>query len=126
MQLILPLVLSCATRINDIFSCIREKSHINYYVGTIRIGSHKEDDEQIEEYLERDEDTNMCIAGSLREIWKALDRGFTIGTIKKGNESEDQISPIPVYQRQLLKMANASINQKEKIRIVHYKVSATL
>lgn len=70
-----------------------------------------------EKYLERDEDTNMCTAGSLREIWKSLDKGITIGTIKKGDDIEDQISPIPVYQKQLLKMANASINQKEKIRL---------
>jgi len=70
-----------------------------------------------EEYLERDEDTNMCTAGSLREIWRALDKGITIGTLKKGDEIEDQISPIPVYQKHLLKMANASISQNEKRRL---------
>jgi len=69
------------------------------------------------EYLERNKDTKMCIAGSLREIWKALDKGISIGTLKKGDEFEDQISPIPNYQKQLLRMANASINQEEKIRL---------
>jgi len=70
-----------------------------------------------EEYLERDEDTNMCIAGSLREIWKSLDNGITIGTLEKGDVLEDQLSPVPTYQKQLLKAANASINQKEKLRL---------
>lgn len=46
MQLILPLIPFGATKITDILSCVRENGNINYYVCMIRIGSHKEEDEQ--------------------------------------------------------------------------------
>jgi len=68
------------------------------------------------EFLERDE-TCMCEGGSLREIWEELDRGITIGTLSFGGEKEDQLSPIPNYQKRLLKAAKASINKKEKERL---------
>ncbi len=72
---------------------------------------------KFEEYLSRDEDTQMCEAGSLREIWEALDRGISIGTISVDNENEEQLSAIPQYQKQLLKAADASINKKERKRL---------
>ena len=68
------------------------------------------------EFLERDE-TCMCEGGSLREIWEELDRGITIGTLSFDGNKEDQLSPIPNYQKRLLKAVNASINKKEKERL---------
>lgn len=69
------------------------------------------------EFLERDEDTCMCEGGSLREIWEELDRGISIGTLSFDGEKEDQLSPIPKYQKRLLKAVNAGINKKEKERL---------
>lgn len=69
------------------------------------------------EFLERD-DTCMCEGGSLREIWEELDRGITIGTLSFDGEKEDQLSPIPKYQKRLLKAVNAGINKKEKERLM--------
>ena len=68
------------------------------------------------EFLERD-DACMCEGGSLREIWEALDRGVTIGTLSFDGNQEDQLSPIPKYQKRLLKAVDASINKKEKERL---------
>ncbi len=71
----------------------------------------------LSEFLERDDDTNMCEGGSLREIWEALDKGVTIGTISLDGKSQDQLSPIPNYQKRILLALNASINSNEKRRL---------
>lgn len=68
------------------------------------------------EFLERDEN-NRCEGGSLREIWEALDRGVSIGTISIAGEEEDQLSPVPRYQKRLLKAVNAGINKQQKERL---------
>ncbi len=69
------------------------------------------------EFLKRDEDSCMCEGDSLREIWEALDEGVSIGTINIDGKSEDQLAPIPNYQKRLLKAAKAGINNKEKKRL---------
>jgi transposase len=69
------------------------------------------------EFLERDEDTCECEGDSLREIWEALDKGVVIGTIDIDGTSEDQLAPIPNYQKRLLKAAKASINKEDKKRL---------
>ena len=69
------------------------------------------------EFLDRDEDTHMCEAGSLREIWEALDKSISIGTISIAGVDEEQLSVIPQYQKKLLKAVNASINKKERMRL---------
>lgn len=69
------------------------------------------------EFLERDEETCMCEGGSLREIWEALDNGISIGTLSIAGVEEDQLSPIPVYQKRLLKAVNATIGKRQKERL---------
>jgi len=69
------------------------------------------------EFLKRDEDSCMCEGDSLREIWQALDEGVSIGTINIDGKSEDQLAPIPNYQKRLLKAAKAGINNQEKKRL---------
>ena len=69
------------------------------------------------EFLERDEDTCMCEGDSLREIWEALDNGVSIGTIEVDGKPEDQLAPIPNYQKRLLKAAKATINNQERKRL---------
>lgn len=69
------------------------------------------------EFLERDENTCMCEAGSLREIWESLDNGISIGNVSIAGVAKDQLSPIPLYQKRLLKAANATIGKQQKKRL---------
>ena len=72
---------------------------------------------RFDEFLKRDEDTCMCEGDSLREIWEALDKGVMVGTIEFEGKPEDQLAPIPNYQKRLLKAAKATINNHERKRL---------
>lgn len=69
------------------------------------------------EFLERDPETRECEAGSLREIWAALNHGVIIGVLKVGEESQRQLKPVSEYTNRLLQAAGAVIGKSEKERL---------
>ena len=67
------------------------------------------------EFLERDKE-NYCEAGSLKGIWSKLNK-ITIGTIKVGNKTFQQLSPLNELQIKLLRAVNANLNKEAKQRL---------
>lgn len=68
--------------------------------------------QKLHEFLERDRRTHHCVAGSLREIWDDLKK-IQIAAMTIGKSTEEQISSISQYQRQLLQALGVPITRSK-------------